>query len=198
MQNNKILWREYYRKIIANRHRAQTEIAESLNTSGNYRAIDCGCGTGADILFLSEKGYEVFGFDNHEDSVRICRERFTDNRDIYISQNNFKDFSYPEAGVVVANSSLFFCEPNDFDEIWFKIDTAIPRGGVFCGDFMGFNDTWVSLPGKTVCPLTGQQVKGLFANYQIKSFQERDAQGITALGKRKHWHTYQVIARKNV
>ncbi len=196
MQNNENAWEKYYQKILSNPHRAQTEIAETLNSSGNNRAIDCGCGTGADIAFLSQKGYEVFGFDVHEDSVRICKERFIENKNVHITKSSFTDFNYPESGLILANASLFFCEPKDFAKVWVNINKSIAIGGVFCGDFIGFKDTWVTQPDIRVCPLTEEQVKDLFSCYRIEQFIERDSQDTTALGEVKHWHTYQVIAKK--
>ncbi|WP_263078921.1 methyltransferase domain-containing protein [Endozoicomonas sp. Mp262] len=196
MEKNMHLWEEYYQKILANPHRIQTEIAEALNSSGNFKAIDCGCGTGADISFLVEKGYEVSGFDMHQESVKICSDRFHGNPNVDISQSHFIDFNYFDCGLVLANLSLFFCEPKDFSEVWSKIDDAILPGGVFCGDFMGFRDSWVTDCDTTVCPLTEEQVNGLFSGYKVEQFKENDSQGVTALGVTKHWHIYQVIAKK--
>jgi len=34
-----------------------------LNNSGNKVAIDCGCGSGSDIEYLSNQHYQVYGFD---------------------------------------------------------------------------------------------------------------------------------------
>jgi SAM-dependent methyltransferase len=192
------IWQEYYQKVLAYPHKTQTEIATALNSSGNYLAIDCGCGTGADIAFLQGKEYEVFGFDIHEESTRICRERFADNAKVHISQSNFINYSYPESGLVLANASLFFCEPRDFAAVWSKINKAIAVGGVFCGDFMGGKDSWVANPEVTVCPFTEEQIKELFSDFEIVKFSERDSEGSTALGMVKHWHTYQIIAKKRV
>ena len=40
------------------------------------------------------------------------------------------------------------------------------------------------------------QVQQLFDGYLIEQWTEQDSKGMTALGQSKHWHTYQVIARK--
>ncbi len=196
MQDRNELWKEYYKKILSNPHRVQTEKAVNLNSSNNFHAIDCGCGTGADIGYLESKGYSVHGFDLHEQSVKICNDRFSGTENVKVSHSSFIDFSYKKSGVVLANSSLFFCEPSEFSLAWSKISDSIVPGGVFCGDFIGLEDSWVKDPEIIVCPLSENDVRELFNGYEIKQFLVRKEDGITALGVSKHWHTYQVIAVK--
>ncbi len=198
MQSNEELWKEYYSKILSSPHRVQTEVAETLNFSGNYTAIDCGCGTGNDINFLALKGYHVHGFDIHDKALEICNERFIGNSRITITKNSFNEFNYPKSGLVIANLSLFFCDPSEFSVAWSKIDASISSNGVFCGDFIGHNDSWVKSDEHTVAPLTNNEVYDLFNGYEIETITERDSEGLTALGKMKHWHTYQVIAKKSI
>ena len=45
--------------------------------------------------------------------------------------------------------------------------------------------------------LTKEQVIDLFEKFEIIEFKEVEKDAITGLGKMKHWHTFEVIARKN-
>lgn len=45
--------------------------------------------------------------------------------------------------------------------------------------------------------LSQEQVLNLFKDFEILYFKETEKDGQTALGKTKHWNTYEIIARKN-
>jgi len=196
MDENTELWRQYYEKALNRNHNQRTEKAVTLNQSGVKVAIDCGCGTGCDITFLLQHGYRVHGFDINSDSVTICRDRFMDNAGIEISQNTFESFQYPQSGIILANSSLFFANPSDIEGIWVNIESSLQVGGVFAGDFMGNNDSWASGYRSPTSPLEISQIKAFLTDFELLEFDERNELGKTSLGKTKWWHTYSVLAVK--
>ena len=162
MNNNNDRWADYYKQVMGYPHRPQTEEMIRLNHSGVLRAIDCGCGTGSDMAYLASQGYEVHGFDSHPASVELCQQRFKDQPNIYISNHRFDDFNYPPAGLVIAYYSLFFCPPHLWKPSWQKIDQAVVPEGVFCGDFMGNKDSWVTEVNHQLNPMSEAQVRDLF------------------------------------
>ncbi|MEZ8720993.1 class I SAM-dependent methyltransferase [Vibrio pomeroyi] len=196
MNEHSEIWRQYYQKALDKPHSKRTEFATKLNESRLNVAIDCGCGTGSDIDFLEQQGYQVYGFDVNPDSISICRDRFGGKPLVEISQSAFEDYDYPKAGLVIANSSLFFAEPTQFDETWQRIINSIEIGGVFAGDFMGVDDSWAHGYRTSTMPLIKAKVLSLFDDFEVIRFHERDEQALTSLGKMKHWHTYSVIAIK--
>lgn len=44
--------------------------------------------------------------------------------------------------------------------------------------------------------LSKEQVLNLFNEFEIIEFKENERDGETALGKIKHWHTFDIIAKK--
>ena len=44
--------------------------------------------------------------------------------------------------------------------------------------------------------LSKEQVLNLFDKFEIIHFEEIERDGKTGLGKMKHWHLYEIIARK--
>ena len=194
MDANKDIWRQYYEKALGRKNAPKTELALKLNTTGLHVAVDCGCGTGSEIAYMAEQGYRVHGFDMNPDAVAICHERFGDNSLVDVSEASFENFEYPEAGVIIANSSLFFAEPTCFLRTWHAIASSLCVGGVFAGDFMGTEDDWASGYRRETTPLAEAQVRELFSNFDIIRFHERNEQGSTALGRMKRWHTYTVVA----
>jgi len=196
MDENTEVLRRYYEKALSRPHLKRTELAVQLNESNTNVATDCGCGPGSDIEYLERQGYQVHGFDINPDAVDMCKERFGSKYLVEISESSFELFDYPKSGVVIANSSLFFADPTQFESTWRKIESSIEVGGVFAGDFMGIKDSWASNYRSPTTPLTESQVKALFSNFEIISFNERDDVAKTSLGKFKHWHMYSVIAVK--
>lgn len=68
--------------------------------------------------------------------------------------------------------------------------------GYFVGNFFGPNDSWTKIKEKMVF-LSREQILDLFKDdFKILVLDEIEKDGKTALGKMKHWHTYNVIAKK--
>ena len=66
------------------------------------------------------------------------------------------------------------------------------------GNFFGLNDSWVNIKEQMVF-LSKEQVLELFKNsFEIIEFNEVEKDGKTGLGKMKHWHIYNVIAKKKL
>ncbi|MFA0570848.1 class I SAM-dependent methyltransferase [Vibrio gallaecicus] len=196
MDENTEIWRQYYEKALSRPHSKRTEFASRFNESNLKIATDCGCGAGSDIAYLEQQGLQVHGFDINPDSVSICRDRFGAKSLVEITESSFESFNYPKSGVVIANSSLFFADPNQFESTWSNIKSSIEIGGVFAGDFMGFEDSWANNYRTPTTPLSESEVKALFSGFEIVRFFERDEKSKTSLGRMKHWHTYSVVAVK--
>jgi SAM-dependent methyltransferase len=196
LEINELPWEAYFQRVVSQPHRKLVEYAASLNLELPLEAIDCGCGTGSDISYLVECGYRVYAFDAHEKAVKICTERFAGNPKIKISQNSFENYTYPVSSLVIANSSLFFCDQTKFDSAWNRISGSLSIGGIFCGDFLGDRDSWASDPTRIQTVLTRDKVAMLFSGFRIFKWDERDELGLTALGRSKNWHTITVVARK--
>jgi len=196
VDKNSKIWRQYYEKTLSRKHSPRTEFAATLNESNFNNAVDCGCGTGSDMAYLAQLGYQVHGFDINPDSISICRERFGNEPLIEISESSFENFDYPECGLIIANHSLYFAEPSNFQNTWASLASSLVMGGVFAGDFMGVNDSWADHDRSPTTPLTKQQVLALFDGFEIIRLKERDELGKTAMGKMKHWHTFSLVAVK--
>ncbi|MBC3622090.1 class I SAM-dependent methyltransferase [Vibrio metschnikovii] len=189
-------WRKFYEKAIDRPHSPRTERAASLNETSVKIAIDCGCGTGNDINYLNTVGYEVFGFDIDSDSVALCKDRFGEDLSVNIVQSSFKEFEYVDASLIIANASLFFVAPTHFQSVWTSIENSLINGGVFAGDFMGKNDSWVNNFHMPLTTLTKDELLNLLSNFDVIEFNERDEDGTTMIGDLKHWHIYSVVAVK--
>lgn len=165
-------------------------------------AIDCGCGAGSDIDYLVRKGFEVHAFDIEEESIARCRARFEGVEDVFLSRCSFSAFEYPSASLVVADASLFFCPASEFAGVWNRIIACLNPNGVFCGSFLGLEDTMAE-PGENhsvlwpdVTAFSETQVRGLLRDLEVLRFNVHKSTGINSQGAVHRWHIFQVVARK--
>lgn len=190
------VWQQFYDKSLKRHHHPRTERAAFEDKTGVNIAIDCGCGTGADFAFLAQQGYRVIGFDSSKQAVDICQVRFHNEPLVDVQASCFENFSYPKASLIIANSSLFFAQPDVFYQTWLTLISSLDVGGVFAGDFLGLKDDWSRAHSCPITSLSKSHVMTLFDGLDIIDFYERDELGQTLIGQSKHWHTYSILARK--
>ncbi len=169
---------------------------------GSRIAIDCGCGAGSDIAYLRDNGFTVHAFDIESEAISRCQDRFSGDDGVFLSQDSFSTFNYPEASLIVADASLFFCPEGEFADVWEKICSALLPSGIFVGSFLGPEDTMAG-PGydrdafwPDVLVASEHLVMEWFRSFEIISFKEHRKSGRAPGGDRHSWHIYSVVARK--
>lgn len=157
--------------------------------------IDLGCGAGRDTVFLIQNGWKVIAIDK-EDTEKMIRSSLNEEQQdcLEFIKQDFKDVTLKPCNLLVANASLSFCDKKYFYELWNKIVNSILKDGYFVGNFFGINDTWASRPNMTF--FSKEDVLKLFSSFEVINFKEIEKNGKTALGIEKHWHTFNVIAKK--
>jgi SAM-dependent methyltransferase len=106
---------------------------------------------------------------------------------------SYTDVRWPVCDLVNASYSLPLCPPAEFERLWRRIVDSLRPGGRFCGQLYGVNDEWA---GTGLVVLTRAQVEDLLRELEIERLDEVDDDGQTAIGTRKHWHLFHVVARK--
>ncbi|WP_105255420.1 class I SAM-dependent methyltransferase [Pseudoalteromonas sp. T1lg75] len=165
--------------------------------------IDCGCGAGADIAYLRAQGFTVHAFDIESEAMARCQTRFSHDPHVHLSQASFSSFAYPQADLIVADASLFFCPVAEFDRVWERLTGALLPDGLFCGSFVGPEDTMASehysrdAYWPEVLVLDETQIKHKLLGFDILRWQEHRVSGETANGEPHHWHIFSVVARKS-
>lgn len=158
--------------------------------------IDLGCGAGRDSIFLIKNGWKVIAIDK-EDTEKMIRSSLQEEEQNYlefIKQDFENNIILQSCNLLVANSSLSFCNRKNFDDLWKKIVDSISKDGYFVGNFFGINDSWANRPNMVF--FTKEEVIKLFSSFEIINFKEVAKNGKTALGVEKHWHVFNVIAKK--
>lgn len=197
MTNTKGHWHAYYQATQTPRPRPHlVQALEHFEPTVPRTAIDVGCGTGRDTLFLAGRGFRVTAFDSEPDAVETVLRQVGERSEVRAVQARFDTFDYHPVGLVNASASLFFCEAPVFDDVWCRIRNSILPDGLFCGQLLGPEDSWCSMERFDGNALDRARLDDLFRGFEILNITERNGPGTTALGNPKHWHYWTVIARK--
>ena len=160
------------------------------------RAIDLGCGAGKETLAMLHAGWQVHAVDSLPDT----RERLlgiapadADGR-LSIEVRDFQDLrTLPPAGLIFAGYSLPFIHPDRFGGFWAVMLSALRPQGVLAVNLFGDRDSWADIPEWNFHAEAGARL--LFAGVEILKFEVYDDDGQSFRGP-KHWHIYDVIARR--
>ena len=95
-------------------------------------AIDLGCGTGRDTIYLIKNGWVVLSIDK-EDTKNIIINKLNDEEKnkFNFKCQNFENIELEKNDLTVANFSIPFCNKNYFDNSWNKIINNILNNRLF-------------------------------------------------------------------
>lgn len=151
---------------------------------------------GNDTVYLIKNNWNVLAIDREDVKEKIVKKLNDEEQGKFrFQKQNFECLELEKNNLIVANYSLPFCNKNNFKELWNKINKSILKDGYFVGNLFGNKVEWKSTKEKMVF-LTEKQVIELFKNFDIIEFKEVEKDDFTGLGKMKHWHIFNVIAKK--
>ncbi|WP_299018043.1 trans-aconitate 2-methyltransferase [uncultured Photobacterium sp.] len=192
-------WLNYLnnQKVFAPR----AHIIEAHHFLGNMTqrriAVDCGCGTGRDTIYLLEKNYQVYAFDNDMRSLEALVNHplaaATPKLDVQIC--NFSEFTFPRSHLINASACLFFCPKHEFNPLWKNIEKSLYSGGVFCGHFISVINRNIDekLP---VLTHSKYELEQLFNSFYIVSWKEKQEFSAQLTGEKRAWLVHTIIAMK--
>ena len=159
----------------------------------NKTAIDLGCGNGKDTLFLLSEGWNVYAIDASIESMKIMETNIpkTLKENLILACVTFNEVKWRHVQFVNASLSLPFCEEKNFPEVWKNITDSIVSGGIFAGHFFGVNDDW-----KQLFLIEKKDLENLLVDFDILYFGEKEFDKPSLTGPEKHWHIFEVIAKK--
>lgn len=161
----------------------------------NYQvkdAIDLGCGSGNETVYMVKRGIKVVSIDrqlNEEFILNRLDEK--ENKNVSFIESGFESIDLPKADMIGAFFSIPFCNPKYFNELWDKIYNSLNDNGFFVGQLFGDRDTWSENPN--INTFTLEEVKDYLKRYEVLKLEEVE---YVRKEDNKKWHFFDIIARK--
>lgn len=200
-------WVDYYRSIAGRAPRPLLLAALSQFPDGgvNRQSVDVGCGDGTETLLLLWQGWRVLAIDREQAAIELLRSRLPEDDQARLETQvaAYGDARFIPADLIIASYSLPFCAPEDFSPLWRNLTGALQPGGVLACHLFGERDSWAQPAeadddGPDLGPMTFHTtaaVDGLLADLEVIFLREFEDDKPT-LGGGKHWHVFEIIARK--
>ncbi len=194
-------WDEYYR--VRKDHQHSDLVYYALNilkyNPDIKRVIDLGCGAGNDAKYLIGREWDVYAVDINDSALKLLRESISMDSLERLKTYNvaFEDLDkdlLPDSSLVVAFSSLSFCNPLHFNKLWDVIVSKMLKDAVFVGNFFGVNDEWAV--NKEMSFFTYGRIRELFEGFHIQFIREIEHQVPTFTSGNKYGHIHSIIASK--
>ena len=158
------------------------------------RAIDLGCGSGNETVYMVKNGIKVLAIDRQLNKDFILNRLSDDEKKlISFKEGSFENIELSKTQLLTAFFSIPFCNPNNFDELWTKIYNSIEDNGYFVGQLFGDRDAWNVV--ESINTFSIDKVKEYLKNYNIIKLEEIE---YVRESDNKKWHFYDIIAQKKV
>ena len=169
-------------------------LIEFLNQYKVSSAIDLGCGSGNETVYMIQHGIHVLAIDRQLKKEFIL-DRLSDNEKQFVlfQEGSFEDIKLPKTELITAFFSIPFCKPSHFNELWDKIYQSIEDNGYFVGQLFGDRDAWNDVD--SINTFSIEQIKDYLKNYKIIKFEEIE---YVRESDHKKWHYYDIIAQKKI
>ena len=172
--------------------KANSLLTEFLSNHQVKDAIDLGCGSGNETVYMIKKGIKVLSVDKHLNKNFIL-DRLTDNekKNVVFMENSFENVILPKTDLIVAFFSIPFCSRDEFDNLWNKIYDSVNENGYFIGQLFGDRGVWN--PSLNVNTFTKEKIEEYLKLYKIILFEEKE---FIRKSDNKKWHYFDIIAKK--
>ena len=155
-------------------------------------ALDLGCGALNDASTIIEAGFSNIDAVDGNTSIKIIADKIPK---ITFYPKTFDAFEFPvqKYDLVNAQYALPFAGIH-FSYIWEGLTNSLKSNGIFTGQLFGTTDGWNDGTHPEI--VFHNEPVALFSDFEIISIEEEITDKLLASGIKKHWHLFNIIARK--
>ena len=163
-----------------------------LNKYKINNAIDLGCGSGNETVYMLKKGIKVTAIDRQlNEKFILDRLEDKEKKNITFLEQDFETAELNKTNAVISFFSIPFCNPNNFETLWNKIYDSIEDNGYFVGQLFGERDDWKD--NEQINTFTMTEIKQYLKRYRVLKLDEIE---FVRESDNKKWHFYNIIAKK--
>ncbi|WP_419418470.1 class I SAM-dependent methyltransferase [Legionella sp. D16C41] len=195
-------WTTYFKAHQKSKHHPLVEEAykkfsdERKVNQQPLNALDLGCGSGRDTVFLLEKGCDVTALDAESEAIEITRAR-TRHKAGHITfiLSKLEEMQLPKQyDLISSNLTLSFVASKHFSDVWSNIVQHIAFNGRFSGQFFGDQHEWANAEQSF---FSYAEILNLFRlMFEIEILKVSLTKRETVSDGIKLWHQYDIIACK--
>lgn len=187
-------WGDYHKATGGRDARPLLVQAAEMRESAGH-ALELGAGAGNEVWYLLDHGFRVTAVDSDAGGVDMLRAIPHQNLQVVHSTYDSFLFEPHTYDLVSAQYALPFNPAATFDAMFARLRRSIRPGGLFCGNLFGNRDQW-NTPGSGKTFLRREEAIRLFDGFDVLLFEEDEAERGLAQGGTKHWHVFDIIARR--
>jgi SAM-dependent methyltransferase len=193
-------WAAYYRHTLGREPRplfTKGMAAASAVATTPGRAVEIGFGDGTETLALLASGWSVLAIDPTPEAAGVLRSRVpeADAGRLTIETASGELVDLPPFDLLYSGYALSFLQPAAFSRFWANLRDRLRPGGLIVLNIFGVRDTWAGDSSMTF--LDSDAVRDLLDGFEVIAIDEEDQDGNSFTGA-KHWHVFDVIARRPV
>lgn len=167
-------------------------LIEFLDNHKIDNAIDLGCGSGNETVYMIKNGIKVLAIDRQLNQDFILNRLSKDEKQLVsFKECCFENIELPKTQLLTAFFSLPFCNLQKFDELWDKIHNSIENDGYFVGQLFGDRDAWNIVD--SINTFSIDKVKDYLKKFKIIKLEEVE---YVRESDNKKWHYYDIIVQK--
>lgn len=167
-------------------------LVEFLSRFSVKNAIDLGCGSGNESVYMLQHGLNVLAIDRQLNEDFILNRLTSDEKHrVSFLESSFEEVKIPKTELITAFFSIPFCHPEKFEELWSKIYDSLKENGYFVGQLFGNRDDFDKFPW--INTFSVEKAKEYLKKYKVILFKEIE---YIRESDQKKWHYYNIIAQK--